>query len=345
MADKRFFNIAGPFTLGQLAEMTGSELSDPVAATVTVTDVAPLHDADGTRVSFLDNKNYLEAFKQTRARACFVRPELAGFAPAGTVCLKHKNPYMAYAIAATAFYPEAPALEGRAAGAVIDPTAVIGRDCHIGANAVIGANVKIGDRCRIGALCVIGDGVEIGNDCDILPRVTISHAVIGNRVRLHPGAVIGSAGFGFAIDLATGFKTVPQLGRVIIHDDVDIGANTTVDRGAGPDTVIGQGTRLDNLVQIGHNAKLGKFCVMAAQSGVSGSTEVGDYVMIGGQVGIAGHIKIGSGAKIAAQSGVMRDVEPKSSVMGTPSVPMKQFMRQFATLIQLATKRKHSEEE
>lgn len=344
MADKRFFDIAGPFTLGQLAEMTGSELSDPVAARITVSDVSPLHVAGAEHIGFLDNKKYVDAFRETKAGACFVRPELAGFAPAGTVCLTHKNPYMAYAIAAAAFYPTPKPVAFRAATAVIDPSAVIGSDCHIGENVVIGANVRLGDRCRIGAAAVIGDGVVIGDDATIHPRVCISHALIGNRVCLHPGVVVGSAGFGFAIDPATGFHSVPQLGRVVIGDDVDIGANSTIDRGAGPDTVIGQGTRLDNLVQIAHNAKLGKYVVMAAQSGVSGSTTVGDYVMIGGQVGIAGHLNIGSFAKIAAQSGIMRDVAPKENVMGSPAVPMKQFMRQVAMQSRLYTRKTQSEE-
>lgn len=344
MADKRFFNLAGPFTLGQLAEMTGSDLSDPVAATVAMVDVAALQEADAARVSFLDNKKYVDAFKATKAGACFVRPELASFAPPGTVCLTHKNPYKAYAIAAAAFYPAEAPQEFRAPTAVIDPGAIIGRNCHIGPGASIGRNAQIGDNCRIGANAVIEHGVILGEGCDIGAGAYLSHAVLGKRVRLHPGAVVGSPGFGFAIDPA-GFVSVPQLGRVLIGDDADIGANTTIDRGAGPDTVIGQGTRIDNLVQIGHNVKIGKFCIIAGQAGVSGSTEIGDFVMIGGQAGIAGHFKVGSGAKIAAQSGVMRDIDPKGEVMGCPAVPMKQFMRQTATLSRLVTKKKTSEEE
>lgn len=343
MADKRFFDLAGPFTLGQLAEMTGSDLSDPVAATVTVVDVAALQEADAARVSFLDNKKYVEAFKATKAGACFVRPELASFAPPGTVCLMHKNPYKAYAIAAAAFYPAEAPREFRAPSAVVDPGAAIGRNCHIGPGAAIGKNAQIGDNCRIGANVVIESGVILGEGCDIGAGAYLSHAVLGKRVRLHPGAVVGSPGFGFAIDPA-GFVSVPQLGRVLIGDDADIGANTTIDRGAGPDTVIGQGTRIDNLVQVGHNVKIGKFCIIAGQAGVSGSTEIGDFVMIGGQAGIAGHFKVGTGAKIAAQSGVMRDVDPKGEVMGCPAVPMKQFMRQTATLSRLITKKKTSEE-
>lgn len=340
MADKRFFSIAGPFTLGQIAEMTGSELSDPVAASKAVVDVAPLQEADATKLSFLDNKKYIPVFKETKAGACFVRPELAVHAPAGTVCLTHKNPYKAYAIAAQAFYPRAPVTESRAASAVIDPSAVIGENVEIGPATVIGKNVRIGDGCRIHAHAVIGDGVEIGAGSEIGANVTLSHAIIGSRVNIQPGCVIGSPGFGFAIDPA-GYIGVPQLGRVIIGDGVDIGANVCIDRGAGPDTVIGQGTRIDNLVHIAHNVKIGKFCIIAGQVGFSGSTELGDYVMIGGQAGFVGHLKIGSGAKIAAQSGVMQDIEPKTEVMGYPAVAIKKFLRQSIILGRFADKKKN----
>lgn len=342
MADPRFFQKAGPFTLGELAQLTGATLSDPSAAGKTLSDVAPLQDAQAEHLSFLDNKKYASFFKATKAGACFVRPELAADAPAGTVCLTHKNPYKAYALAAQAFYPQPKPESFRAPSAVIDPAAVIGADCHIGHGAVIGKGVKIGDRSRIGALAVIEDNVEIGADCDIGARVYLTHTVMGSKVRLHPGAVIGRPGFGFAIDPA-GYVAVPQLGRVMIGDDVEIGANTTIDRGAGPDTVIGQGTRIDNLVQIGHNVHIGKFCVIVSQTGISGSTQLGDYVMTGGQSGFAGHLKIGAGAKIAAQSGIMRDIPPGGEVMGSPAVPIRQFMRQTAIWSRISLKKGQDE--
>jgi len=343
MADRRFFTLAGSFQLGQLAEMTGSALSDPSRAGMVVADVAPLDTAEKTHLSFLDNKKYVDAFRTTKAGACFVRPELAEFAPASTVCLTNKNPYKAYALAAQAFYPAEKPKSFRAASAAVDGSATIGADCVIEDGVIIGANVKIGSRCRIQAHAVIRQGVEIGDDCDIGPHVTITHALIGAKVRLHHGVCIGRQGFGFAIDPA-GFIAVPQLGRVIIESDVEIGANTTVDRGAGPDTVIGQGTRIDNLVQIGHNVKIGKGCVIVAQVGISGSTQVGDYAMLGGQAGIAGHIVIGSGAKIAAQSGIMRDIPAGGEYMGSPAVPIRQSMKQTAVLAKLATKKKGNEE-
>lgn len=338
MTDQRFFSSAGPFQLGRLAEMTGSELADAGRSGMQVFDVAPLDTAEKTQLSFLDNKKYLDLFKKTGAGACFVRPELAAFAPPDTACLMNKNPYKAYALAAQAFYPAESLMSARASTAIVDSSAIIGKDCVIEDGVIIGARAVIGNRCRIQAHAVVRSGVEIGDDCDIGPHAYITHALIGSKVRLHPGVCIGRPGFGFALDPA-GYIGVPQLGRVIIESDVEIGANTTVDRGAGPDTVIGQGTRIDNLVQIGHNVKIGRYCVIVAHVGISGSTQLGDYVMLGGQAGVAGHITIGAGARIAAQSGIMRDIPPKGEYMGSPAVPIRQGMRQAALLAKMAAKK------
>lgn len=338
MADRRFFNVAGPFTLGQLADITGSVLADPAAASRSVSDVAALQDAGSDQVSFFDNKKYIEAFRATRAGACFVKPEFAEHAPAGTICLTSRNPYKAYALAAQAFYPQEKQESFRAPTSVIDPSAKIGDDVYVSHGAVVGKGAEIGRGTRIGPNAVICDNVVIGEGCDIAANVYITHALVGSKVKIHPGAVIGRPGFGFAIDPA-GFVAVPQLGRVVIGDDVEIGANTTIDRGAGPDTVIGQGSRIDNLVQIGHNVQLGKFCVIVSQTGISGSTKLGDYVMTGGQSGFAGHISIGAGARVAAQSGVMRNVDPGEEVMGSPAVPIRQFMRQAAQAARTAIKK------
>jgi UDP-3-O-[3-hydroxymyristoyl] glucosamine N-acyltransferase len=196
----------------------------------------------------------------------------------------------------------------------------------------------LGARCRVGPNTAIGAAVELGDDCRIGANVTLSHCRIGARVVLHPGVRIGQAGFGFAPD-PSGPVKIPQLGRVIVGDDVDIGANTTIDRGSGHDTVIGAGTMIDNLVQIGHNVAIGRGCILAGQVGVSGSTRLGDFVMAGGQVGFAGHLTIGSGARIAAKSGLMRDVAPGETVGGNPAVPMRLFMKQVALLQRLARKK------
>ena len=323
--------------------MTEAQLLDQSRADQLVADVAPLQEADTKKLSFLDNKKYVSYFKETKAGACFVREEVAAHAPAGTACLVHKNPYKAYAIVAQAFYPEAKVANFRAPTAVIDPSATFGQDVYVGPGAVIGRGVKIGSRCGIQPNAVICDHVEIGDDCEIGANSYLTHCLIGSQVRLHPGVCIGRPGFGFAIDPA-GYIRVPQLGRVIVESDVEIGANTTIDRGAGPDTVIGKGTRIDNLVQIGHNVRLGKACVIVSQTGISGSTQLGDYVMTGGQSGFAGHLKVGAGAKIAAQSGIMRDIEPGDEVMGSPAVPIKQYMRQVALMSKMSVRKGSNEE-
>jgi UDP-3-O-[3-hydroxymyristoyl] glucosamine N-acyltransferase len=263
---------------------------------------------------------------------------LADRAPAGMALLITAEPYKAYARAAQAFYPIKPVMPRRAASAVIDAEAVVPADCEVGPHAIIEAGVRLGSGCQIGPNTVIGAGVELGDDCRIGANVTLSHCLIGARVVLHPGVRIGQPGFGFAPD-PSGPVKIPQLGRVIIGDDVDIGANTTIDRGSGHDTVIGPGTMIDNLVQIGHNVVLGRGCILAGQVGISGSTKLGDFVMAGGQAGLAGHLTIGSGARIGAKSGLMRDVEAGTTVLGLPAMPIKSFMRQVAILQRLARKK------
>lgn len=276
---------------------------------------------------------------RSRAGAVFVDEKAAERGPPGMALLISKEPYKAYALAAQAFYPAAEVKPGRALSAIIDSTAVVPEDCEIGPNVVIEGGVRLGRRCRVGANTVIAAGVAIGDDCRIGANVTLSHCLIGSRVVLHPGVRIGQDGFGFAPDPKTPIK-VPQLGRVVIGDDVDIGANTTIDRGSAHDTVVGPGSMIDNLVQIGHNVVLGRCCILAGQVGISGSTRLGDFVMVGGQGGLAGHLHIGTGARIAAKSGVMRDVPAGETVCGSPAVPLSQFMRQTAVLQRLAKKNK-----
>jgi len=338
MADPRFFHRTGPFSLEALAAMSGARLRDRRDGERLVTDVAPLETAGPDDVTFLDNRKYVDAFVGSRAGAAFVEERMIEKAPAGMALLVAAQPYKAFALAAQAFYPPAPVNPRRALSAVIDPTAEIPVDCDIGEYVVIEAGVRLGARCQIGHHTVIGAAVELGSDCRVGANVTLSHCLIGARVVLHPGVRIGQPGFGFAPDPAGPVK-IPQLGRVIIGDDADIGANTTIDRGSGHDTVIGDGTVIDNLVQIGHNVVLGRGCVLAGQVGISGSTKLGDFVMVGGQSAFAGHLEIGRGARIAGKSGLMRDVEAGATVGGNPAVPFAQFMRQIAILQRLAKKK------
>jgi UDP-3-O-[3-hydroxymyristoyl] glucosamine N-acyltransferase len=223
--------------------------------------------------------------------------------------------------------------------AIVEPGADIDPSAEVGPLVVIGSGARIGSGCRIAAGAVIGAGVEMGPDCRVGSHASVTHALIGARVYIYPGARIGQDGFGFASS-DRGFITVPQLGRVILEDDVEVGANSTIDRGSALDTVIGAGSRLDNLVQIGHNVRLGRCCVIVSQAGVSGSTVLDDFVMVGGQGGLTGHLHVGRKARIGAQAGVMADVAAGAEVVGSPAMPVRDFFRQVAVLRRLVIERR-----
>jgi len=338
MADPRFFRAAGPYSVSEIASLTGATLGGEGDGSLVLKGVAPLDGATTDDLSFLSNRRYIEQFGASRAGAVFVVPALAKHAPAGMTLLLTPNPYLAYAVAAGAFYPETVLPPVVASSAFVDESAVLGENVAIAHHAVIESGVVIGAGSRIGANSLIGAGVVIGKDCRIGANVTISHCLMGDRVTAFPGARIGQDGFGFAPNPPL-YVRIPQLGRVIIGDDVEIGANTTIDRGAGPDTIIGTGTMIDNLVQIAHNVQLGRGCIIVAQSGIAGSSKLGDFVTVGGNAAISGHLTVGDGARVAGGSGVMRDIPARATVGGLPSVSLVQWLRQTAILDRLAKRK------
>lgn len=334
--DPRFFPAAGPFTLAQLAEIAGAEIAGDASSDNAFSDVAALDEADANTVSFLDNKAYADQFRESGAGCCIVASKFAAEAPTGMHCLVTETPYLAYARVAEAFHPGVEdSYCPSGTEPLVHPSARIGSGTVIGAGTIVGPDAEIGADCRVGPNAYIGDAVRIGDRCKISPSVSVRFAVLGSDVSLFAGVRIGEPGFGFAVS-ASGAVTVPQLGRVLIEDHVEVGANSTIDRGAGPDTVVGAGTRIDNLVQIGHNVRIGKGCIIVAQTGIAGSCKIGNGVQLGGQVGIAGHLNIGDGVRIAAQSGVHRDVEAGATIGGTPAVPLRDHFRRVTALARLA---------
>lgn len=344
MADPRFFTRAGPFTLGDLALKIGAELSEGAPSDRRIVDVAPLDEAGPEHLTYFSDKRYLAQAKATRAGACIVAAKLAAMLPGTVTTLRVADAGLAYAQAAQLFHPTERPAPGVHPTAEIDPTARVGAAATIGPGVIIGPAVEIGREVVIGPHAVIGRGVAIGHSCHIGAHVTISHTLIGDRVQIHAGARLGQDGFGYVRGGPGGLTKIPQLGRVIVQDDVEIGANTTIDRGAGPDTVIGQGTKIDNLVQIGHNVQIGRCCVLAAHTGISGSSVVGDFVAMGGRVGLADHITVGNGAQIAAAAGVMRDIPAGEVHAGIPAKPIREFMREVVALTRLAAKEKGAKE-
>ena len=338
MADPRFFDNKGPFSIAELAVRAGDDAVVQGDGALSVVDVAPLDVAGEGQISFLDNRKYVGAFEASKAAACIVAPDFADRAPEGMVLIVTSKPYRAYARIAHAFYPAAASESGVHPAAFVDPAAVVADGVSIGANAVVEAGARIAARAEIGPGAVIGRGVSVGEDTTIGPNASLTFCDVGARCQLHAGVRIGTRGFGFDMS-AQGHLDVPQLGRVIVGDDVEIGANSTIDRGAGPDTVIGNGCKIDNLVQIGHNVRMGQGCVIVAQAGVAGSTAMQDFVVLAAQSGVGGHLTIAAGTQLAARSGIMRDTDPGSKLAGNPAIPAKEFFRQTAVLAKLAKDR------
>lgn len=336
VGDPRFFTRSGPHSLAAVAK---TAVGAAPGLDLLLTGVAPLQAAGANEVSFLDNRRYAPELEKTFAGAVIVHPDMVSRVPPGTVPIVTTEPYAGWARVAALFHPMPPARAGVhltahvAEGAWLDPSA------EVGPFALVEAGAEIGARCRVGSYAAVGSGVVLGPDCRIGAHASLSHVIVGARVYVYPGARIGQEGFSFA-PTENGFLTVPQLGRVVLEDDVEVGANTTIDRGSTGDTVIGAGSRLDNLVQIGHNVRLGRCCVIVAQVGIAGSTVLEDFVQIGGQAAVAGHLQVGKGARIGAQAGVISNVPPGAALVGSPAQPRQEFFRQVATLKRMGGRRR-----
>jgi UDP-3-O-[3-hydroxymyristoyl] glucosamine N-acyltransferase len=332
-----FFKPERALTTGEIAALTRAKLREGDPSDRSIRNIAPLDMAGPEDVTFLDNSKFSASLGGSRAGACLITPRFAGAAPRGMAVLETSHPYPAFVAVARALFPGSLRplslfeTQGRSSAAQIHPEAQIEAGVTVDPLAVIGPRAKIGSGTVIAAGAVIGPDVCIGRNCEIGPGATILHALIGDRVIVHPGARIGQDGFGY-LPSPRGHQKIPQTRRVIIQDDVDIGANTAIDRGATRDTVIGEGTKIDNLVQIGHNVSIGRHCLIAAQVGISGSATVGDFVMMGGQVGIADHITVGAGAMLGAKSGVMSNVPTAARWGGFPAEPAFDWKRGVATV-------------
>ncbi len=334
-----FFLRAGPFPLAVIAEAIGAQLTDAAQGTAMIEDVRPLRDAGPGHLAFFENRKYVGQLAVTTARACILASGFAARAPRETATLTTAAPYQAFARALTLFYADAmrskaAAIGAEANGGLIHPTAQIAEGVVVEPGAIVAREAVIGPGSIIAAGAVIGYRTVLGADCYIGAGASVTHALIGNNVIIHAGARIGQDGFGFAMS-SRGHLKVPQIGCVIIGDDVEIGANSTVDRGSLGNTIVGEGTKIDNQVQIAHNVVVGRHCVIVAQSGIAGSSELGDFVVMGAHSGVLGHVKVGTGAQIAGMAHVKDDVPAGARMGGTPAKPFKEWAREVAVLKKL----------
>lgn len=332
-----FYKPVARVTLGDIILATGAEVDREFEPDQIVANVAPIYRANSSEITFINTQKALKKLQKINAGYVFCKAGMKEKIPHSVTALSVDDPQLAFSKTIGLFYPGAARSQmdcdhrDISSQAIIDETATIEDGVTIQANAVIGPNVSIGEGTVIKANSVIGAHCQIGRHCMVGANATIEHSLVGDHVMIYAGAVLGQDGFGYVSDDA-GHHKIPQIGRVIVQDYVEIGANSTIDRGALDDTVIGEGTKIDNLVQIGHNVKIGRHCILVSQVGIAGSAILGDFVLLGGDVGVNGHIKIGDGAQIAAKSAVPSDVPEGARWGGIPARPMKAFLRDVAEL-------------
>jgi UDP-3-O-[3-hydroxymyristoyl] glucosamine N-acyltransferase len=340
MTEPIFFKAGPGMSVAEIAALVRADVPEGADPDARVTGLAPLDRAGPHDLVFIEKARFGTDLAHSAARLCLAPPSLDVAAPAHMNMMRTASPYRAFVAVARAMFPDALrpssmfAAQGRAEGAFVHPRARLEDGVSIDPGAVIGPDAQIGSGTTIGPGAAIGPGVRIGRDCTIGASATLAHAIVGDRVIVHPGARIGQDGYGYLPGAV--HQKIPQIGRVIVQDDVEIGANTTIDRGGLRDTTIGEGTKIDNLVQIGHNVQIGRHCILVSHVGIAGSCTIGDYAVLGGQVGLADHIEIGEGAQIAAKSGVMESVPAGARWGGAPAMPIKEFFRATSAFRELA---------
>jgi UDP-3-O-[3-hydroxymyristoyl] glucosamine N-acyltransferase len=345
MADPVFFSPSRDLTVGDIAAMTGAGLADPDMAARPIRRLASVEDAGPDCLVFVEGRKNQALLLSLKAGAVLCTEDMRAGVPADVAALSVPHPQKSFVEIGRLLFPSAvrplpvTGEAGVSKQAWIHPDALVEAGATVEAGAVIAAGAGIGSGAVICANAVIGANCQVGRNTYVGAGATLQFCLVGNRVIIHAGARIGQDGFGY-IPGPAGLEKIPHIGRVIIQDDVEIGANTTIDRGTLADTVIGEGTKIDNLVQIAHNVRIGRHCVIAGQCGISGSVRIGDGAMLGGGVGLADHVTVGAGARIAASSGVMNDVPDGERWCGTPAQPLRQFFREVAAVRGLVRGRK-----